>query len=229
MMFVKQVIRRVVLIVVVLPLALWLMLFFFNSFFSPISTLMLGRYVSLRSVEHHHVPIEEVSPHLLRAVVAAEDGQFCEHAGVDTASLSKQVDKLAAGKTRKLHGASTITMQTVKNLLLWGDRSFVRKALEIPLAFVVDALWGKTKVLEAYVNIAEWGEGVFGVEAAAQTYFQTSARDLTLQQAALLAASLPSPLKRNPAKPSAYQRYYAKTILRRMQQLPELSCIVIKQ
>jgi monofunctional biosynthetic peptidoglycan transglycosylase len=122
-------------------------------------------------------------------------------------------------------GASTITMQTVKNLFLWNGRSFIRKGLEIPLAYVIDLVWSKSHILETYLNIAEFGEGIFGVEAASQHYFHTSARNLNAGQAALLAASLPNPLERNPAKPSHYVRAYANAIGARMGHDVPLECL----
>jgi monofunctional biosynthetic peptidoglycan transglycosylase len=161
---------------------------------------MLARLALLRPVERTWVPLERISPHLITAVVGSEDQRFCRHWGVDFGALREVIEE-EDGPSR---GASTITMQTVKNVYLWHGPSYVRKAIEIPLALVVDALWGKRRVMEVYLNVAEWGPGVFGAEAAAQRYFRVRAADLTPAQAARLAAALPNPFLRSPANPSRF-------------------------
>jgi monofunctional glycosyltransferase len=167
----------------------------------PVSTLMLWRWVTGARVERIWVPLEAMGPALLRAVMAAEDGRFCEHHGVDWGAL-RSVMRTAEGGG-ELRGASTITQQVAKNLFLWPGRSFVRKGLEFPLALYIDAVLPKRRILEIYLNLAEWGpDGEFGAEAAARRAFGRSARDLTLAQAALLAATLPNPGDRNAAHPS---------------------------
>ena len=130
--------------------------------------------------------------------MVSEDGQFCAHHGVDWGELDKVLDD-SDGPSR---GASTIAMQTVRNLFLWTSPIYVRKALEIPIALYADLIWTKRRMMEIYLNIAEWGPNIFGIEAAAQHYFGRSAKDLTANQAALLAVTLPNPTGRNPAKPS---------------------------
>jgi monofunctional glycosyltransferase len=164
---------------------------------TPPSTLMLGRWITLQSVERQVVPISQISPHLRLMVVASEDGQFCRHDGVDWDQLRIVVE---SGARR---GASTISMQTAKNVFLWPQRSYVRKALEFPLAMWLDFVWSKERMLEIYLNVAEWGEGLYGAEAAARHYFNKPASALTQREAALLATALPSPLTRNPGRPSA--------------------------
>jgi len=168
------------------------------AFAPPVSTLMLARYAALRPVERQWVPLERISPQLIAAVIASEDARFCRHAGVDWQAVEEQVSA-DRGPAR---GASTIAMQTAKNICLWPGRSYIRKGIEIPLALTIDRLWGKRRVLEVYLNVAEWGPGVFGVEAASRRYFRRSAATLTPRQASLLATALPNPLLRNPAKPS---------------------------
>ena len=133
---------------------------------------------------------------------------FCSHGGVDWQELSKVLDR-NAGPNR---GASTITMQTVKNLFLWTSRSYVRKALEIPLALYADLVWSKRRTMEIYLNIVEFGPGIFGAEAAAQHYFKRSAKELTPGQSALLVSALPNPIERNPGKPSRFVNSRARTI-----------------
>ncbi|WP_150523199.1 monofunctional biosynthetic peptidoglycan transglycosylase [Roseibium sediminis] len=186
----------------------------FYSVVPPVSTLMLGRYVQGLWVDRQWVPLDDISPNLVRSVITSEDSKFCEIGGVDWDALGKQIEVLQEGERPR--GASTLTMQTAKNLFLWNDRSFVRKGLEIPLATLLDAVLSKKRILEIYLNIAEWGEGVFGAEAAAQAWFGKSAKDLTQVEAARLATSLPNPFLRNPAKPSKGHRRLASTNLSRV-------------
>ncbi|MEZ0169265.1 monofunctional biosynthetic peptidoglycan transglycosylase [Microvirga sp. TS319] len=166
----------------------------------PASTLMLGRWLTLRSVERVYVPLDDISPHLPLAVMTSEDSRFCEHGGVDWIALREVVED--ADEDGPSRGASTIPMQVAKNLFLWPSRSYIRKGLEIPVALYLDLIWSKRQMMEVYLNVAEWGEGVFGAEAAAQKYFRKSAKNLTRREAALLARALPSPLKRNPSRPT---------------------------
>lgn len=177
----------------------------------PISTLMVRDAVRLGGYERDWVGIEAISPYLVRAVIMGEDGRFCEHGGVDWQALSLVLEA-EGGPSR---GASTISMQTVKNLFLWSSRSYVRKALEIPIATYADLVWTKRRTVEIYLNVAEWGPGLFGAEAAAQHYFGKPAADLGRREAALLAAALPNPIARNPAKPSRGHANYARIIERR--------------
>jgi monofunctional biosynthetic peptidoglycan transglycosylase len=129
----------------------------------------------------------------------------------------------ASGEDGPTRGASTIPMQSAKNIFLWPSRSTLRKGLEIPAALVIDKMWGKRRVMEAYLNIAEWGDGLFGAEAAARRYFGKPASQLNLREAALLAAALPNPLRRNPARPGAQQNRIAATIVRRAALTPGLA------
>jgi monofunctional biosynthetic peptidoglycan transglycosylase len=150
---------------------------------------------------------------MVHSVIMSEDGQFCAHHGVDLAEMKGEVDDLLAG--RPARGASTIPMQTVKNLYLWQGRSFIRKALEAPMAIAFDLIMPKQRLMEIYLNIVEWGPNVYGIEAAAQYHFGKSAKDLTRRQAALLAVTLPNPIERNPAKPGAGLRRLAAIVERR--------------
>lgn len=166
----------------------------------PASTLMLGRWLTLRSVERVYVSLDDISPHLPLAVMTSEDSRFCEHGGVDWIALREVVED--ADDDGPSRGASTIPMQVAKNLFLWQSRSYIRKGMEIPVALYLDLIWSKRQMMEVYLNVAEWGEGVFGAEAAAQKYFRKSAKDLTRREAALLARALPNPLRRNPSRPT---------------------------
>lgn len=187
--------------------------------FVPVpSTLMLGRWLTLQPVERRWVPLAEISPHLIRAVIAAEDQRYCSHRGVDWVELNAVMED-EDGPSR---GASTLSMQTAKNVFLWPGRSYVRKALEIPLAMAIDFAWGKPRVIEVYLNVAEWGEGVFGAEAAAQRSFGKPAARLSPAEAARLAAALPNPLLRDPARPSRGLQAGAARIQRRVGQIGPL-------
>jgi monofunctional glycosyltransferase len=188
---------------------------------TPPSTLMLARWLTGRSVQRIVVPLSAVSPFLPAAVIASEDARFCQHHGVDWDALSDVVDDIGDGGPAR--GASTITMQTAKNVFLWSSRSYIRKAIEIPLALYLDLVWGKRRTMEVYLNVAEWGQGIFGAEAAARHHFGKSARELTRREAALLATALPNPLLRDPARPSSGQRIHAAKVLARMTGAP--ACI----
>jgi len=176
-------------------------------FVPPVSTLMAARWASFRGVERTYVPLARISPRLIAAVVTSEDGLFCRHHGVDWGALNEVISE--ADEEGPSRGASTITMQTAKNLFLWPQRSAIRKGLEIPLALVLDRAWGKRRVLEVYLNIAEWGDGLFGAEAAARRYFQKSAADLSQREASLLATALPNPISRDPSRPKRLQAVLA--------------------
>jgi monofunctional biosynthetic peptidoglycan transglycosylase len=173
----------------------------------PVSTLMLARWVTFRGVERTYVPLARISPRLVAAVVISEDALFCRHHGVDWGALNEVINE--ADEDGPSRGASTITMQTAKNLFLWPQRSTIRKGLEIPLALVLDRAWGKKRVLEVYLNIAEWGPGLFGAEAAARHYFHKSAADLTQREASLLATALPNPILRDASRPKRRQAVLA--------------------
>jgi monofunctional biosynthetic peptidoglycan transglycosylase len=199
---------RAVLVLVAIPLILVPV----YRFVPPVSALMVFEWVtSGGAIDRRWVPLESIAPVLAASVIMSEDGKFCAHGGVDWEELNKVLDS-SSGPAR---GASTIAMQAVKNLFLWSSRSYVRKALEMPLALYADLVWGKWREMEIYLNIAEWGPGLFGAEAAARHYFKVSAKELSASQAALLVAALPNPLVRDPARPSASLRARARTIASR--------------
>ncbi len=179
----------------------------------PVSTLMLARMAEGRPTERVFVRLDAVAPAAIAAVIASEDATFCVNGGVDWGALHEVL--ASAGEAGPSRGASTLTMQTVKNLFLWPGRSAVRKGLEIPMALVLGKLWPKRRVIEVYLNIAEWGEGTFGIEAAARRYFHKSANALDLREGALLATALPNPIKRDPAHPTPFQRRRAGEIMAR--------------
>lgn len=196
-------------------LALLLLALALYRFLPVPSTLMLGRWLTLQPVERQWVPLSQISPNLIRAVIAAEDQRFCTHRGIDWIELNAVMED-EDGPSR---GASTLTMQTAKNVFLWPGRSYLRKGLELPLAAALDFAWPKQRVIEVYLNVAEWGDGLFGAEAAAQRYFRKPASRLSPAEAARLAAALPNPLLRNPARPSRGLLAAGNRIQRRMGQL----------
>lgn len=160
----------------------------------------------LGGVDRQWAPLEDIAPVMARSVVAAEDANFCRHWGFDMRAIRLALDE---GANR---GASTLTQQMVKNVFLWQGRSWLRKAMEAALTPAVEAVWSKRRILEVYLNVAEFDEGVFGVNAAAFRYFRTTPDKLTARQAALLAAVLPNPKERSAAKPSAFVSRRAQSI-----------------
>jgi monofunctional biosynthetic peptidoglycan transglycosylase len=173
----------------------------------PTTYYMLSESRRLGGIDHQWTPISEMSPFVPRSVVAAEDANFCLHWGFDMSAIRKALDEGAA------RGASTLSQQVVKNVYLWQGRSWARKALEAILTPAVEAVWSKKRILEVYLNVAEFDEGVFGIGAAAQHYFGVTPAKLTALQAARLAAVLPSPKDRSASKPSAYIRKRTSSII----------------
>ena len=202
------------LVIVLAPLVL--MLLYKPSFVHPVSTVMLRDLVLLRGYQRQWVEFDAIAPALVQSVLMSEDGKFCFHHGVDWSAINLVIDEALEGERPR--GASTIPMQTVKNLFLWSSRSYVRKVLEVPLAIAADAIWSKRRLMEIYLNVAEWAPGVYGIEAAAQYYYNVSAARLTRRQAAYLAVTLPNPYLRHPRKPSRGMVRLAALVERRSQQ-----------
>lgn len=203
-------------VLVVALVAVW-------RFEPPTSTLMLARMITGQPTTRIWRPIDDIDRHLVTAVIASEDNAFCTHRGVDWTELFDVIDDESGPK----RGGSTITMQVAKNLFLWNGRSYLRKAIEIPIALGLDLVWPKTRILEVYLNIAEWGpEGEFGIEAGARRAFGRGADALSPREAALLAVTLPNPHRRFPAKPSPNLRRVAGIIAARAAHAPDLAdCI----
>jgi len=192
----------------------------------PLSALMILRLVQGNGLDRTWVDIDAMAAALPHAVLTAEDNRFCSHSGVDWAAVEVVIDQLEAGGGNRPRGASTLTMQVAKNLFLWPSRSYIRKALEVPLAYLIDFAWPKRRIIEVYLNIAEWAPGVYGAQAAARRHFGRGANSLTQYQAALLAAALPAPQERNAGRPGPVTRRTAAQILRRMDQTKGLfGCI----
>jgi len=178
----------------------------------PITWLMIQRVVEGKGFDRRWRSLDDISPRLVRAVIAAEDAKFCEHHGFDFNALEKAAANNAKG--RKIRGGSTISQQTAKNVFLWPDRSYVRKGLEAYFTVLIEVIWGKPRIMEVYLNSIEWGPGVYGAEAASRKNFGVSADKLTPAQAARLAAILPSPLKWRAAKPGPYVKRRSGKITR---------------
>ncbi|WP_437179034.1 monofunctional biosynthetic peptidoglycan transglycosylase [Neorhizobium galegae] len=207
-------IRRIVLIAIALVVLPYLLIFVYAlPFTRPVSTLMLSELALFRGYDRRWVSLDQISPNLVRSVMMSEDGQFCFHGGVDWNQMRGVVEDALDGEATR--GASTIPMQTAKNLFLWNGRSFIRKGLELPLALGADLVWSKRRMMEIYLNIAEWGPGIYGAEAAAQYHFKVPASKLSARQAALLAVALPNPITRVASKPSRGVQQLAVLVERR--------------
>lgn len=179
----------------------------------PLTPLMIIRLFDGQGINKDWLPLGQMSPHVIRAVMALEDTAFCSHSGFDWGEVASAVEERLRGGS--LRGASTISMQTAKNLFLWPDRHVTRKVLEAPLTLIIETLWDKRRILEVYLNVIEWGPGIYGVEAASRTYFDKSASRLSRREAALLAAVLPNPKRWSPARPTDYIQSRARTALAR--------------
>ncbi|GGE21014.1 monofunctional biosynthetic peptidoglycan transglycosylase [Aureimonas endophytica] len=210
-------------VMVALPIAL--VPVYAIPFVHPVSTLMIGDWLRFRSVQRDWVPIENISPVLIRTVMLSEDGQYCSHRGVDWRELNGVIDDALDGQETR--GASTIPMQTAKNLFLWTSRSFVRKGLEVPLALYTDLVLSKSRLMEIYLNVAEFGAGIYGVEAASWHYFEKPAFALSSREAALLAKTLPAPSRRDPGKPSRQLAQLARGIEARARAAGDFSACVV--
>jgi monofunctional biosynthetic peptidoglycan transglycosylase len=210
-----------VLIVLALPYALIL---FYRVIDPPFSALMVRQWFARASIHHRWVDFEDISPALAQAVVISEDATFCRHWGVDWNAVGEALEDAEDGE--RVRGASTIPMQTAKNLFLWNGQSYLRKILEVPLAYAMSVIWPKRRVLEIYLNIAEWGPGIFGAEAAARHHFGKSAAQLSPREAALLAAALPSPRTRNAGRPNGLTARIAARIGARVgREAQDASCV----
>lgn len=222
----KTALKRLLLRVLLVVVAFWgggILLFSFLPV--PFSAVMVERQLSawlsgdFSYVAHSDwVSMDEISPWMALAVVAAEDQRFPDHWGLDVEAIEKALSHNEKHENR-IRGASTLSQQTVKNLFLWDGKSWLRKGLEAGLTVTTEAVWTKRRILTVYLNIAEFGDGIFGVEEASQRYFHKPASRLTMSEAALLAAVLPNPIRYKAAAPSGYVRNRQAWIMRQMQQL----------
>jgi monofunctional biosynthetic peptidoglycan transglycosylase len=183
----------------------------------PFTTVMLLQEGPVGDLEHTWVPRDAIAWDAARAVIAAEDQRFAEHNGIDFKQLNEAIEDYRDGD--ELRGASTITQQVAKNVLLWQGRSVVRKGLDAYFAVLIELCWPKERILEVYLNVAEFGPGIFGIEAAAREHFGSSAASLSLDEAATLAAVLPNPLRMSASRPSDYVRERREAIVEQVRLL----------
>jgi monofunctional glycosyltransferase len=193
----------------------------------PITPLMVIRLFEQASDKNRDmrlskdwVSIEEISASMPKAVITSEDQNFMEHFGLDFKAIEKAQKYNDRHKGKRIKGASTISQQTAKNVFLWPNRSYLRKGLEVYFTFLIELIWSKERIMEVYLNVIEMGDGIYGVEAASQKYFHKSAAKLNKNEAALIAACLPNPLRWSPAKPTAYIQRKQQWILRNMRKIP---------
>lgn len=212
---------RALLIFLALP---YIFILLYRIFDPPFSALMVGNALTGNGIRQEWRDVEDISPNLVRAVILAEDSAFCRHWGVDWHAVGTVLEELEIGE--KPRGASTIPMQTAKNMFLWQVPGYFRKVLEVPQAYFMTLIWPKSRVIEIYLNFAEWGPGIFGAEAAARHHFGKSASQLTSREAALMAASLPNPIRRRAGKPGPQTSRLATRLQGRMgREAHDAACI----
>lgn len=180
----------------------------------PITFTMLKDYASGNGVNKDWMPLSRIDPNMARAAIAAEDGHFCRHHGFDFTAIEQAMKRNASGS--RIRGGSTISQQTAKNVFLWQGRSYVRKGIEAWFTVLIEAIWGKHRIMEVYLNVAETGIGTYGANAGAQRYFHHDAHRLSASEAARIAAVLPLPKKRGAIAPTGFTRRYGNLIQRRM-------------
>jgi monofunctional glycosyltransferase len=206
----------------------FIFLFFFQLFYilllkwvdPPITITQFWSWISGNGLKRDYVDIDEMSSYARLAVIASEDQLFADHSGFDWKSIRK-AREYNAKKPNRVRGASTISQQVAKNVFLWQHRSWLRKGLETYFTFMIELIWGKERILEVYLNVSEMGKGVFGIEAAAQKYFKKSAKNLTRQEAAMIAACLPNPKTYTVVPLSRYVANRAPMIVRQMNNLQD--------
>jgi len=208
----RRPLRTLLLILILFPL----LSVAIHRFLPPLFTiLMVKQAVAGEGLDYRWRSIDKISPQLVRAVIAAEDARFCEHKGFDFDAIQKALKANEAAEqsgSSKMRGGSTISQQTAKNVFLWPGRDWVRKGLETGYTGLIELGWGKRRIMEVYLNVAEWAPGVYGAEAAAQHWFGKSAEDLTRQQASRLAAILPAPRRYKAVNPGPYVQRRARRI-----------------
>jgi len=201
--FLIKVLKKTGIVLLVLFLVSLLLPIAYRWVNPPITPLMLIRKVQDGSpIEKKWVPLEDISPNMVVCAIASEDNNFLGHRGFDWGAIQKAIDLRKDGNKKR--GGSTISQQTAKNVFLWSGRSWLRKGLESYFTVLIETFWSKQRIMEVYLNVIEMGNGIYGTQAAAEIYFHTSAKKLTLRQAALITACYPDPRHRNPAKATSY-------------------------
>ena len=215
-------------IFIILFIAQFVYLIFLKWVNPPITVTQLISWVSGHGLKRDYVNRKSISPYAKLAVIASEDQLFPDHNGFDWKSI-KKARKYNERKPGRIHGASTISQQVAKNVFLWQGRSWIRKGLEVYFTFMIELLWSKERIMAVYLNVIEMGDGIFGIEAAANEYFNKPAKNLTRQEAAMIAACLPNP-KRFKVKPaSSYVSYRSRVIVQQMNNLqtdPDIQSII---
>lgn len=207
-----QKVKRLLVILLILQFLYIVILKWVNP---PITVTQLASVISGNGLKRDYVSISDISPNARLAVIAAEDQLFPDHNGFDWKSIEKAME-YNKRKPNRVRGASTISQQVAKNVFLWQGRSYVRKGLEVYFTFMIELIWGKERILEMYLNVVEMGKGVFGIEAAAQRYFKKPASKLTRTEAAMIAASLPNPIKYTVKPASKYVNKKYPWVLQQM-------------
>ena len=200
---------------------------FLPIYYTPLMFVRLAEQCSAdrpMKLSHHWVPMEEISRNVPLAVMAREEHLFLQHKGFDFEQIKIAAKEAADGGRRR--GASTISQQTAKNVFLWNGHSWIRKGLEVYFTVLIEVVWGKERIMEVYLNSIEMGDGIYGVEAVAQEHFNRHASQLTKRQPALIAASLPNPIKRDSSNPTRYMRKRSRQIMRLMRLIddPQMGC-----
>ncbi len=212
---------RILLAFLIYSFGLTLLYAFAPVYFTPLMAIRLGEQFFQEGREMRlkktWTPIDRISRHMTQAVVASEDQKFLDHFGFDTEAIQKAIEGNKAGKSIK--GGSTISNQTAKNVFLWPGRNYLRKGLEAYFTILIEIFWSKERIIEVYLNVIETGDGIYGVEAAAQHFFDKPAEKLSSEEAALVAAVLPNPLRWSPSEPTTYIRQRQNWILRNMRNL----------
>ena len=192
---------------------------FMPVWFTPLMFIRLAQQAGAGqelTLHHHWVPLDEISPSLPTAVMASEDARFLEHNGFDYKAIEHAAMRNMKHPEKRKLGASTISQQTAKNVFLWPGRSWVRKGFEVYFTTLIEVMWSKQRIMEVYLNSIEMGDGIYGADAVAEQHFNTTAKELTRAQCALIAATLPNPRRYNSAKPSKYMLKRQKRILHEM-------------
>jgi len=212
--------RRIILTLIALSLFFVVLYKFVPVYFTPLMFIRTFEQIIDNKpvkIDHHWVPVSKISPYMMQAVVASEDNLFMEHNGFDFKQINMAQEE--AEKGRRVRGASTISQQTAKNVFLWPGKSYFRKGLEAYFTVLIEFVWGKKRIMEVYLNSIEMGDGVYGVEAVALAHFNKHAYQLSMPEAALIAATLPNPRKFNSARPSFYMLQRQATIMSLMDKI----------
>ena len=223
--FIKQTLKWIVVVFFASTILSVVMLRWVPVWFTPLMFIRLAQQSAddkPLTLHHHWVPLEEISPSLPLAVMASEDARFLEHHGFDYKAIEQAAIRNMKHPEKTKHGASTISQQTAKNVFLWPGRSWWRKGLEVYFTTLIELCWSKQRIMEVYLNSIEMGEGIYGADAVAEYHFNTTAKGLTRQQCALIAASLPNPRRMNSARPSSYMLRRQQRILHEMRYVKPL-------